>query len=71
MPLRSTGQPTVYEATGVDEVVLNVTGVWRTYGTRAALDGLKGLLAALAREPRLLRPHRRPAPSGPGRVREG
>ncbi|MFG2480752.1 LLM class flavin-dependent oxidoreductase [Streptomyces fagopyri] len=36
-----------YKAAGADEVVLNVTGVWRTYGTQAALEELKGLLAAL------------------------
>jgi alkanesulfonate monooxygenase SsuD/methylene tetrahydromethanopterin reductase-like flavin-dependent oxidoreductase (luciferase family) len=37
-----------YEAAGVDEVVLNVTAVARTYGTRAALQELKGILAALS-----------------------
>ncbi|MFD3544164.1 LLM class flavin-dependent oxidoreductase [Streptomyces sp. NPDC058655] len=37
-----------YEAAGVDEVVLNVTGVCNVYGPQVAMEELKKLLAALA-----------------------
>jgi alkanesulfonate monooxygenase SsuD/methylene tetrahydromethanopterin reductase-like flavin-dependent oxidoreductase (luciferase family) len=37
-----------YEAAGVDEIVLNVTGVAKTCGTGAALPELKSILAALS-----------------------
>ncbi|MEU4205720.1 LLM class flavin-dependent oxidoreductase [Streptomyces sp. NPDC039022] len=42
------GQLKAYEAAGVDEIVLNVTGVCNVYGPQAAMDELKTLLAALA-----------------------
>ncbi|MGW2789087.1 LLM class flavin-dependent oxidoreductase [Streptomyces sp. NPDC001251] len=36
-----------YEAAGVDEIVLNVTGVCNAYGPQAAMEELKKLLGAL------------------------
>ncbi|MDV6288929.1 hypothetical protein R2F25_17300 [Streptomyces sp. UP1A-1] len=37
-----------YEAAGVDEVVLNLTGVYNLVGAQAAMSDLKKLLTALA-----------------------
>ncbi|GAA3800642.1 LLM class F420-dependent oxidoreductase [Streptomyces coacervatus] len=47
-PDRLVEQLQAYEAAGVDEIVLNVTGVCNSYGPQAAMEELKTLLALLA-----------------------
>ncbi|MCM3883385.1 LLM class flavin-dependent oxidoreductase [Frankia sp. R82] len=41
-----------FRAAGVDEIVLNLTGVCKLYGARAAMDDLKKILAAVGAERR-------------------
>jgi hypothetical protein len=41
-----------YRDAGVDEIVLNLTGVCRLYGASAAMDDLKQILAAVGADRR-------------------
>ncbi|MGW6545006.1 LLM class flavin-dependent oxidoreductase [Streptomyces massasporeus] len=41
-------QLAAYRDAGVDEIILNVTGVFNVYGAKAAMDDLKSILAAVA-----------------------
>jgi alkanesulfonate monooxygenase SsuD/methylene tetrahydromethanopterin reductase-like flavin-dependent oxidoreductase (luciferase family) len=41
-----------FRAAGVDEIVLNLTGVCKVYGAKAAMDDLKKILAAVGAERR-------------------
>ncbi|WP_420123536.1 LLM class flavin-dependent oxidoreductase [Nakamurella sp.] len=47
-PEELAGQFRAYRAAGVDEIVLNLTGVFNRHGPRAAMDDLKTMLTAAA-----------------------
>jgi hypothetical protein len=41
-----------YRAAGVDEIVINLTGVCNLYGAKAAMEDLKKILAAVGADRR-------------------